>query len=183
MPQPRPITASGAAHKVRISCREAGGNHLAAVVLLHGVGSGAMSWSAQLDSFSRRYHVLAWDAPGYGESEALAKKRAAALLSSNPRAADIEKIYAVMSKLRPDGYAQAVRMLGVADIFDDIPRIACPMLVICGDEDRVTPPEGCERIAKALPGARFALLSGVGHACYVEDLAQFDAAVMNFLDA
>lgn len=59
----------------RIAWREAGGARtgLPALVLLHGIGSGAGSWQAQLDGFGARgQHVLAWDAPGYGESAALA---------------------------------------------------------------------------------------------------------------
>lgn len=41
------------------------------VVLLHGIGSGALGWAAQLEALGLRYRVLAWDAPGYGESTAL----------------------------------------------------------------------------------------------------------------
>ena len=53
-----------------ITCLEAGsGNPL---VLLHGIGSGAASWQAQLEAFSDRYRVIAWDAPGYGGSAPLA---------------------------------------------------------------------------------------------------------------
>lgn len=58
----------------RIAWREAGNARagLPALVLLHGIGSGAASWQAQLDDFSERgMRVLAWDAPGYGESAAL----------------------------------------------------------------------------------------------------------------
>lgn len=42
-----------------------------ALVLLHGIGSGAGSWQAQLAALSSRFRVLAWDAPGYGESSPL----------------------------------------------------------------------------------------------------------------
>lgn len=58
----------------RIGWRETGSAHagLPALVLLHGIGSGAASWQAQLDGFSKRgRRVLAWDAPGYGESAGL----------------------------------------------------------------------------------------------------------------
>ncbi|GEP54552.1 alpha/beta fold hydrolase [Reyranella soli] len=41
------------------------------LVLLHGIGSAARSFAAQLDAFSSHWRVLAWDAPGYGASEAL----------------------------------------------------------------------------------------------------------------
>jgi pimeloyl-ACP methyl ester carboxylesterase len=42
-----------------------------ALVLLHGIGSGAASWQGQFEGFGDRYRVLAWDAPGYGESAPL----------------------------------------------------------------------------------------------------------------
>jgi pimeloyl-ACP methyl ester carboxylesterase len=42
------------------------------LVLLHGVGSGARSWTLQVDALSSRLRVIAWDAPGYGGSTALA---------------------------------------------------------------------------------------------------------------
>ena len=41
------------------------------LVLLHGIGSAARSFAAQLDAFASRWRVLAWDAPGYGASDAL----------------------------------------------------------------------------------------------------------------
>ncbi|MFO1079377.1 MAG: alpha/beta fold hydrolase [Reyranellaceae bacterium] len=41
------------------------------LVLLHGIGSAARSFQAQIDGLSDRWRVVAWDAPGYGPSEAL----------------------------------------------------------------------------------------------------------------
>lgn len=39
------------------------------VVLLHGVGGGKELWTPQLDHLAARgYRVIAWDAPGYGDS-------------------------------------------------------------------------------------------------------------------
>jgi pimeloyl-ACP methyl ester carboxylesterase len=52
-----------------IGYREAPGE--APLVLLHGIGSGATSWVRQLEAFGGRFRVLAWDAPGYGESDPL----------------------------------------------------------------------------------------------------------------
>jgi pimeloyl-ACP methyl ester carboxylesterase len=43
-----------------------------ALVLLHGIGSGAQSWRHQLAALSDSFRVIAWDAPGYGRSTALA---------------------------------------------------------------------------------------------------------------
>lgn len=59
-----------------------------ALVLLHGIGSGAQSWKAQLAGLSESFRVLAWDAPGYADS--------APLRASEPDASD---------------YAERLRML------------------------------------------------------------------------
>jgi len=52
-----------------LAYREAGTG--VALVLLHGIGSGAASWEAQFDELADRYRVIAWDAPGYGDSSPL----------------------------------------------------------------------------------------------------------------
>jgi len=39
-----------------------------AAVFLHGLGSNSRSWLPQLTEFANSYRVIAWDAPGYGES-------------------------------------------------------------------------------------------------------------------
>jgi pimeloyl-ACP methyl ester carboxylesterase len=38
------------------------------LVLLHGIGSNSRSWSRQLVELSKYFRVIAWDAPGYGDS-------------------------------------------------------------------------------------------------------------------
>jgi pimeloyl-ACP methyl ester carboxylesterase len=42
------------------------------IVLLHGIGSNAQSFAPLLQAFDARSPMLAWDAPGYGASQALA---------------------------------------------------------------------------------------------------------------
>src|SRR5437868_226577 len=42
------------------------------LLLLHGIGSAARSWRNQLEQLGTRFRVIAWDAPGYGRSAALA---------------------------------------------------------------------------------------------------------------
>ncbi|ROL74843.1 alpha/beta fold hydrolase [Pseudomonas vranovensis] len=50
--------------------REAG--HGPAIVLLHGIGSGAACWLQVALQLSQHARVIAWDAPGYGDSSPLA---------------------------------------------------------------------------------------------------------------
>ncbi|MBH69334.1 MAG: alpha/beta hydrolase [Rhodospirillaceae bacterium] len=40
-----------------------------ALFLMHGIGGNAKSWRAQLENLSSDYHMIAWDAPGYGASD------------------------------------------------------------------------------------------------------------------
>ena len=48
------------------------------LVLLHGIGSGAASWAAQIDAFSESFRVIAWNAPGYGTSDRVGPENPAA---------------------------------------------------------------------------------------------------------
>lgn len=54
----------------RQAVRQAGNGP--AIVLLHGIGSGAASWLQVALQLSQQAHVVAWDAPGYGDSTPLA---------------------------------------------------------------------------------------------------------------
>ena len=53
----------------RIAYRDSGDG--APLLVLHGIGSSAASWRAQLASRPAGRRVIAWDAPGYGESDPL----------------------------------------------------------------------------------------------------------------
>jgi pimeloyl-ACP methyl ester carboxylesterase len=55
----------------RWSYMEAGQPDAPALILLHGVGANSMHWRYQLAGLSDRYHVVAWNAPGYMLSDAL----------------------------------------------------------------------------------------------------------------
>jgi pimeloyl-ACP methyl ester carboxylesterase len=46
-----------------------------ALVLLHGIGSRARSWTRQLAGLADGYRVVAWDAPGYGGSTPVAPEQ------------------------------------------------------------------------------------------------------------
>ena len=65
-----------------ISYRETGAGQ--ALVLMHGIGSGSAGWLMQLETL-KGFRLIAWDAPGYGESDLLP-----------------------MDKPRPADYAQAL---------------------------------------------------------------------------
>ena len=61
-------------------------------------------------------------------------------------------------------------------------RVACPTLVVWGEVDLLLPPEVGQRLAAAIPGARYVGLPGCGHDCQIECPDAFVAAVAPFLD-
>ena len=52
--------------KGRVSYREAGSGP--ALLLMHGIGGNSRSWRRQLEELSGDWRVIAWDAPGYGDT-------------------------------------------------------------------------------------------------------------------
>ena len=112
----------------------------------------------------------------------VAKRRAREVLSPSAPEETYQKVFAVQSRVRPDGYAQAARMLHNSDIFADAATIGVPALVMYGGEDKVTPESIGRDIAATINGARYVTLPGVGHASYVEDPEAFNAALVEFLD-
>jgi pimeloyl-ACP methyl ester carboxylesterase len=249
-----------------VSYREAGAGP--ALVLLHGIGSQSGSWVRQIEALAPRFRVIAWDAPGYGESDPLPgdapsapdyaavlaalldalgvgsaafvasslgalvagafaarwaqRVRALVLLNpaggygSAPAHAREEKLAARLDRLaklgpkgmaedpspgmlspaasaearalaawstaalRPDGYAQAARMLANGRLAEDAARYPGPVLVVGTSADAITPAAGCERIARAFSGGRFRLLEGPGHLSYLDDPATVNALIAEF---
>ena len=65
----------------------------------------------------------------------------------------------------------------------ELASIKAPTLVIVGDADAITPPEGAERMAKAIPGAKFELVRGAGHMAPMEQPEQVNRVMEEFLSA
>jgi pimeloyl-ACP methyl ester carboxylesterase len=59
-------------------------------------------------------------------------------------------------------------------------RVAAPTLVLWGDQDRVAAPSYGERLAAAIPGARFRRVAGAGHYPQIEQTEPVAAAIEEF---
>jgi pimeloyl-ACP methyl ester carboxylesterase len=111
----------------------------------------------------------------------LAEKRSSALLSPNAPDEAWDLVRWNMSQLNPDGYEQAAQLLANSHLLGDATAYHNPVLVMCGSEDTVTPEAVCRPVADAYPNAEYHTLPGVGHASYVENGPQFNAAVLEFI--
>ncbi len=89
--------------------------------------------------------------------------------------------------LRRAGFAQLVRqnlaMMAAHDFRPLLPAIACPTLVVCGENDGVTPPECSRELAQAIPDARLSLLPECGHMLTMEKPAAVNALLLDWLAA
>jgi pimeloyl-ACP methyl ester carboxylesterase len=68
------------------------------------------------------------------------------------------------------------------DIRERLGLIQEPVLLLSGAEDLLTPPWKCLETARRIPGGRFEIVPGIGHAYPVEDPKGFVARVRIFMD-
>ncbi|MGQ9490902.1 MAG: alpha/beta fold hydrolase [Anaerolineae bacterium] len=91
------------------------------------------------------------------------------------------QVQARLASNDPEAYRKATMAVAGFRPGRALHRLACPVLIIAGEEDRVVPRLYQERLRRALPAAEFVLLPGVGHACNVEAPDAVNGAVLKFL--
>lgn len=255
-----------------------------ALLLIHGAGVSARSWTCQLRGLSPALHVLAVDLPGHGESDpvadvaaefyadtvrglldvlearpvfvaghslgggvalALAARhpevvRGLVLVSSCAKLPEstetVERLFwylpgpirrllvhwmattfwflpgplrkalffATAKKLlfMPGASADAIRV-GIEEvracrpetILKDVAAaramnleamaqgLRAPTLILCGREDRLTPPSLSQRLNELIPGSRLVLVEGAGHMLPLEAPEQVNRAVLAFVES
>lgn len=231
------------------------------IIFLHGVGSDKSVWAPQLEYFGRTRRSVAFDYPGYGDSDpapkgttrddfarailasldalgiadahvcglslggviaialhAVAPKRCRSLIladtfaihpdgraifersvagSQNLRAmaeARVDVLLAqpadtghrsdtveTMSRIDPAAYRIGAEAVWLADQRDRAAAIDVPTLVICGSEDKPTPPALSHALVELISGARYAEIAGAGHLTNVEKADEFNALVEQFI--
>jgi pimeloyl-ACP methyl ester carboxylesterase len=84
----------------------------------------------------------------------------------------------------PEGVAAALRGMALRpDSTDLLPRIACPTLVIVGEQDALTPVADARALFERIPNAQLEVLADAGHLSNLEQPAEFTAIVARFLQA
>lgn len=95
-----------------------------------------------------------------------------------------ESLRRMMAGAPAEGVVGALRaMADRQDSTDLLPTIDIPTLVVGGAEDEFTPPGELRALASRIPGSRFELLDGGGHACAYERPSAFNHVVGEFLSA
>ena len=245
-----------------IGYEQAGTGEAMPIVFLHGVGSDKSVWRPQLEYFSATRRALAFDYPGYGDSDpapegtsrddyaaailyaltklgiakahicglslggvvaigihhrapepcasliladtfavhpegraiyersltgsqdlpAMANARVDVLLGHPADPAIRSEVVATMSRIDPAAYRIGAEAVWLADQRDRATAIHVPTLVICGSEDKVTPPALSHDLTALIPDARYVELAGAGHLGNIEKPGDFNRIVEDFID-
>lgn len=80
--------------------------------------------------------------------------------------ADVERMAADTGA---EGFVRQQRaIMSRPDSRPSLAAIRCPVTVVVGDGDQVTPPEHAREIADGIAGAKLEVMAGVGHYCAIE---------------
>jgi 3-oxoadipate enol-lactonase len=244
-----------------IGFTECGGGESAPIVFLHGVGSNKYAWRPQLEHFAAERRAVAFDYPGYGESDpapegatrddfadailgamrvleiprahicglslggvvaiamnaldpdacasliladsfashpdgqgihdrsvaassdlrALAEGRVDVLLAQPADPAVRHEVIETMAAIDPDAYRTGAGAVWLARQEERAAAIRCPALVLCGADDRITPPALSTALAKLIPGAVYEPIERAGHLSNLERPEDFNTLVGAFV--
>lgn len=239
----------------------AGGGEATPIVFLHGVGSDKSVWRPQLEHFGATRGAIAFDYPGYGDSDPApqgttrddyaaailsamrelglerahvcglslggviaiamhhaAPDRCASLILADTFAAHPEgraiyerslagssdlpamadarvdvllaqpadpqvrrEVVETMSRIDPAAYRIGAEAVWLADQRDRAAAIQVPTLIICGDEDRPTPPDLSRELHAMIAGSRLAMIPNAGHLTNLEQPDAFNRLVGEFV--
>lgn len=67
------------------------------------------------------------------------------------------------------------------DVRDQIGAITLPALILCGSEDKLTPPSLSKKLHEAIPGSRMEIIPGAGHMVMIEKHRAFNDHVLDFV--
>jgi pimeloyl-ACP methyl ester carboxylesterase len=96
---------------------------------------------------------------------------------ANLRAAD----EAGFLQAAPRVFRQDLLACNAFDVRGQLADIACPTLVLCGEEDRMTPPKFSHLLHEQISGSEVVMIPAAGHMAQVEQPAAVNAALRGWL--
>lgn len=240
---------------------EAGEGERIPIVFLHGVGSDKSVWRPQLDHFGRERRAIAFDYPGYGDSDiapegttrddyaaailsamkelgisrahicglslggvvaiamhaaapeacasliladtfadhpdgqaiydrsqaasenmrVLAESRVDVLLAQPTDPAVRREVIETMARIDPAAYVIGAEAVWLADQRERVHDIRVPTLVLCGTEDKVTPPALSTALHRLIPASQYQAIERAGHLINIERPHEFNTFVGAFI--
>jgi 3-oxoadipate enol-lactonase len=95
--------------------------------------------------------------------------------------ADRQKTYSAIPPVFFDGQVALYETFAAINMTADLPKIKCPTLVICGQDDILKPVKFSKIIADAIANSEFAIVPDCGHACLLEKPAVLNSMLLGFV--
>jgi len=93
-------------------------------------------------------------------------------------------VRAMNEETGPEAYIrQQQAIMARPDSRPDLKTIACPTLVLVGDDDRLTPPELSHEMATAIPAARLVVVPDSGHLSTMERPGAVNRALIEWMES
>ena len=67
------------------------------------------------------------------------------------------------------------------DVRNEVGRIKLPCLILCGDEDKLTPPSLSKKLNESIEGSRLEIVPSAGHMVMIENHKAFNDYVLDFV--
>jgi pimeloyl-ACP methyl ester carboxylesterase len=84
-------------------------------------------------------------------------------------------------RIKPDLLSGDLKACDRLALAEDLSKIALPSLFICGDDDKMTPPDLSRFLAEKIAGAKLALIEGAGHYVMLEKADAFNSVLAEFV--
>ena len=108
---------------------------------------------------------------------------ALSLVARYPARLDADLAWEAMMKgAGKPGFNDALRANLVFDFRKRLPEIACPTLIVWGEDDAVLPVQDADEYERLLPDARKLVMRDTGHVPMLERPGTFNDVLMEFLD-
>ena len=114
--------------------------------------------------------------------EAFGRARARGMTGPNVDPDIFDEVAGIASEIRGDGFADTCHVLNHADNRAILPALRMPVLVLSAEHDSVVRNDRIEPLAALLPGCVRAIVTGAGHAPYLEDAGQYDRILREFVN-
>ena len=116
-----------------------------------------------------------------GDLRVMAEARVDVLLAQPADPAVRTEVVETMARIDPAAYRIGAKAVWLADQRERADDIRVPTLVLCGAEDRVTPPALSRELAHLIPGAQYEPIEGAGHLTNLERPAEFNTLAGAFV--
>ena len=118
--------------------------------------------------------------------------RAAEVLRANvplafhaSQARDAQLVQTYLDFISDAGAGQLIRqnraLMSRPDARTHLASVACPVLILCGDSDQLTPPDYAREVAALIPAAQLVMVPACGHMLTLEQPDRVNASLLQWL--